>query len=270
MPPPRLHLSVDDVVDCLRDLAEGSYASPWAQPVLGELRRLHEETGAVVSLYAFVRAEGWQLGRVPDRHQDAFAAAAPWLRFGFHGLDEATDYGVGGVPVASARAHHRRFVAEVGRFAGEASIDRVPRVHRFRGRRGAVRAWREGPHGVRGLLTADDDRPEVYHLDAALRRRVRREGAVHDAREGLALVASLPRLEGLGDVAGRLDRAVDEGWAQGGLPLCVFTHEPFLADPVVRGRLGDALAWARRAGADFAFPADVIGDAQPSASRSAS
>jgi hypothetical protein len=270
MPRPRLHLSVDDVVTCLRDLAEGAYASPWAQPVLSNLRRLHEETGAVVSLYVFVRAEGWHLGRVPDRHRGAFAAAAPWLRFGFHGLDEATDYGAGGVPVASARAHHRRFVAEVVRFAGEASLDRVPRVHRFRGRRGAVRAWREGPHGVRVLLTADDDRAEVYHLDAELRQRVRREGSVRDAREGLALVASVPRLEGLVDVAGRLDRAVDEGWAQGGLPLCVFTHEPFLTDPVVRGRLGDALAWARRSGADFAFPSDVIGDAQPSASRSAS
>ena len=270
MPPARLHLSVDDVVDCLRDLAEGSYPSPWAQPMLGELRRLHEETGAVVSLFAFVRAGAWHLGRVPDRHRDAFAAAAPWLRFGFPGLDEATDYGVGGVPVASARAHHRRFVAEVDRFAGEASIDRLPRVHRFRGRRGAVRAWRDLPQGIRGLLTADDERAEVYHLDAELRRRVRGEGAVDDAREGLALVASLPRLEGLGDVAGRLDRAVDDGWAQRGLPLCVFTHEPFLTDPVVCGRLSVALAWARRAGAAFAFPADVTWDPQPSASRSAS
>lgn len=270
MPAPRLHLSVDDVVDCLRDLAEGSYPSPWAQPVLADLRRLHDDTGAVVSLYAFVRAEAWHLGRVPDRHRDAFAAAAPWLRFGFHGLDEATDYGSGGVSVASARAHYRRFVAEVGRFAGEASIDRVPRVHRFRGRRGAVRAWRDLPHGVRGLLTADDERPEVYHLDAALRRRVAREGAAFDAREGLALMASLPRLEGQGDVAGRLDRAVDDGRTQRGLPLCVFTHEPFLADPVVRGRIDEALAWARRAGAAFAFPADVTWDLQPSASRSAS
>lgn len=270
MPVPRLHLSVDDVVDCLRDLAEGSYPDPWAQPTLANLHRLHVETGAVVSLYAFVRAEGWHLGRMPDRHQDAFAAAAPWLRFGFHGLDQDVDYGAGGVPVASARAHHRRFVAEVARFAGAASIDRFPRVHRFRGRRGAVRAWREASHGVLGLLTADDDRAEVYHLDAVLRRRVVVEGAAFDAAEAVALLASLPRLEGLVDVAGRLDRAVDDGWAERGQPLCVFTHEPFLADTGVRRRLADALAWARRVGAGFAFPADVTWDPQASASRAAS
>jgi hypothetical protein len=64
--------------------------------------------------------------------------------------------------------------------------------------------------------------------------------------------------------------SVDDSWPQGGLPLCVFTHEPFLTDPVVRGRLGEALAWARRAGATFGFPSDVIRDAQASASRSAS
>lgn len=267
MPSPRLHLSVDDVADCLRDLAEGGYATPWAQPVLGDLLRLHEASGAVVSLYAFLRAGDWHLGRLPDRHRDAFAAAAPWLRFGFHGRDEATDYGVGGVPVAAARAHYRRFAAEVARFAGVASLDRFPRVHRFRGRRGAVRAWRDQPQGVRGLLTADDERAEVYHLDAELRRRLARDAAAWDEREGLALAASLRRPEAETDVAGALDRAVAAGRAEGGRPLCLFTHEPFLADPVVRGRLGDALTWAGRRGASFAFPDD---GAQASPPRSAS
>ena len=119
-------------------------------------------------------------------------------------------------------------------------------------------------------LSVDDERAEVYHLDAPLRRRLWRDGSAFDAREGLALAASLPRLEGQGDVAGRLDRAVDDGWGECGLPLCLFTHEPWLTDPAVRGRIGDALAWARRAGAGFAFPADVIAAAQPSAPRSAS
>ena len=251
--PGSLHLSVDDVAACLRDLGDGDHATPWTQPTFAYLRDLHARAGVVVSLYAFLEDVAWTLEDVPVHHQPAFASAAGWLRFGFHGLDAATAYGAGGASVSAARAHYDRFVKATRRFAGPAAIDRLPRVHRFLGRRGAVRAWRDAEAGVVGLLTADDDRAEVYHLDADLRARVAAEGAAFDAAERLHLVASLPRLESEPDVAGRLVAG-----AARGAPLCLFTHEPELAGDVVRGRVEAAVAWAARRGVGWAFPQDGL------------
>lgn len=249
-----LHLSVDDVVACLRELGEGDHATPWTQPTFAFLRDLHARAGLVVSLYPFLRDGGWALEDVPARHRGAFAEASGWLRFGFHAFDAGTAYGAGGASAAAARDHYARFVAAVRGFAGRASLDRLPRVHRFQGRLGAVRAWRDAEDGVVGLLTADDDRPEVYHLGAALRARVRAAGHAVDAAERLHLVASLPRLERGGDVAALLDATA----AWGDRPRCLFTHEPDLGDAAVRARIEAAVAWAARRGVGWAFPQDVL------------
>lgn len=254
MPWGPLHFSVDDVAACLRDLGERDYPTPWTQPTFAYLRERHERTGLVVSLYPFLEEGAWALEEVPTRHRAAFEAAAGWLRFGFHGRDAATAYGAGGAPTSAARADYARFVDEVRRFAGPASLDRLPRVHRFLGRPDAVRAWRDAEGGVVGLLTADDDRAEVYHLDADLRARVAADGAAYDAAERLHLVASLPRLEREPDVAARLEETAGRGVG----PRCLFTHEPDLAGAVVRGRLEAAAAWAARRGVGWAFPQDVL------------
>jgi hypothetical protein len=269
-PAPRLHLSVDDVAVCLRDLTERPSPDPWRHPTFASLRALHEGAGVVVSLYLFERADGWRLGQMPADYRAAFAAAAGWLRFAFHGRDAGRDYGSGGVSLADAAEDYRRVVREVRRFAGAASIDRMPRVHRFRGRVDVVRAWRDERDGVRGLLCADDDRPEVYHLDAAARDALRRDGAAFDGRERLHLAASLTRLEGaFGDVARRLDEAAATPAARAGVPICLFTHEQHLAAGVVQGRIAAVLRWAQLRGAGFAFPLDVL-DAQAPESRSCS
>ncbi len=269
-PPARLHLSVDDVTTCLRELSEGSFSDPWQQPTLAYLHDLNRRAGLVVSLFVFERAGSWRLAHVPARHRAAFEAAAPWLRFGFHGRDAVSDYGAGGVSPAQAGAEYRRFSREVRRFAGAGSIDRLPRVHRFRGRLALIRAWRDAPDGIRGLLCADDARSEVYHLDAAARRRLALEGATFDAAERLQLVASLPRLERGGDVAAQLEQAAAKPAGRTGVPACLFTHEQNLSEARVRDRIDAAIRWARRSGAGFAFPADVLTGAQAPASRSTS
>ena len=254
-----LHLSVDDVTACLRELVEGDHAAPWTQSTFAYLRELHERAGVVVSLFAFLEDGAWRLEDVPTRHRVAFEGSSSWLRFGFHGLDAATAYGAGGAPVADARDHYGRFVAAVRGFAGPNAIDRLPRVHRFLGRLGAVRAWRDAADGVVGLLTADDDRVEVYHLDGDLRARVALAGAAFDGAERLHLVASLRRLEGAPDVAARLDRSSTVA------PRCLFTHEPDLAGATVRARIEDAVAWGARHGVGWVFPQDVLAPALPAA-----
>jgi hypothetical protein len=120
-----------------------------------------------------------------------------------------------------------------------------------------VRAWRDAEAGVVGLLTADDDRAVVYHLDADLRARVRAHGAAFDPVERLHLVASLPRLEHARNVPALLDAASAIA------PRCLFTHEPDLAGAAVRARIEEAAAWASRRGVGWAFPQDVLASPAP-------
>ncbi len=246
---------------CLRELGREAHATPWTQPTFASLQALHERAGVVVSLYAFLEDAGWRLEDVPTRHRASFAASAAWLRFGFHGLHAGVHYGADGLPATDAGEHYARFVEAATGFAGPAAIDRLPRVHRFLGARAAVRAWRDADFGVVGLLTADDDRPEVYHLGADLRARVAAGGAAFDAAERLHLVASLPRLESTPDVAARLDGAA--GWGTTA-PRCLFTHEPDLAGDVVRARIEVAIRWAADRDAGWAFPQDVVAAAAAS------
>ena len=259
-----VHLSVDDVAACLRDLGDGGHATPWTQPTFAYLRDLHVRAGVVVSLYPFLVDGEWAIEDVPARHRAAFGGAADWLRFGFHGLDADTHYGAGGAPESDAREHYARFVAAVRRFAGAAAIDRLPRVHRFLGRRDAVRAWRDAEHGVLGLLTADDDRAEVYHSDAALRARVAAHGSAFDAQERVHLVASLRRLEHADDVPALLEASSDLA------PRCLFTHEADLAGAVVRARLEAAVAWTALRGVGWAFPQDALASRSATAASEAS
>lgn len=268
--PPLLHLSVDDVSVCLAALGAEAHASPWGVPTFAALRALHERHGVVVSLYVFERAGSWCLSDVPSHYRAHFAAAASWLRFGFHARDRDSDYGSAGVGVARAAQDYRRVTDEVRRFAGVAAIDRMPRVHRFRGRLDVVRAWRDQVDGVRGLLCADDDRSEVYHLGGSLREALRRDGAAFDEREDLELLSSLTRLEGsIDDLDRTLDTAAARSAARAGVPICLFTHEPDLSEPRVRARIDAALRWARRRGSGYAFPLDVL-EHQAPASRSRS
>lgn len=268
--PPRLHLSVDDVSACLADLGGEAYGSPWGEPTLAALRALHERHGVVVSLYVFERSGSWRLSDVPSRYRAHFAEAASWLRFGFHARDRDSHYGSAGVSVARAAADYRRFAHQVRRFAGAAAIDRMPRVHRFLGRLEVVRAWRDQADGVRGLLCADDERSEVYHLGDALREALLRDGAAFDEREGLELLPSLTRLEGsVGDLERALDAAAVRPAVRAGGPICLFTHEPNLSEPRVRARIEVALRWARRRGSGYAFPLDAL-EHQVPASRSCS
>ncbi|MEX2501344.1 MAG: hypothetical protein WD336_03120 [Trueperaceae bacterium] len=263
--PSFVHLSVDDVLATLLRAADAAPdrpgcpgADPFVQPELAFLRDLHRRTGATVSLYLFAEGPEGPIERVPDRFAPALAAEASWLRFGFHGRNASVRYGRGGARVRDAVRDHDRIVGNVLRFAGPASLDRMPRVHRFLGRGEVLRAWRDAPHGIVGLLAPDDDRAEAYALPPAARGALRHDGAWFDAGvgsgAGLAYLPSLPRLESDQDPVGTLS-----AWRERGpRPACAFTHESFLRDPRVRERITPVAAWARAQGVPFGWPDAVV------------
>lgn len=249
---PYLHLSVDDVIDDLTPLfGRAALEDPWRQPTFALLRTLHERYGVVFSLYLFRTNGVWNLDGVDGRHRDAFASASSWLRFGFHGEDAHTSYGRGSPP-ERAGDQYAAVARAIVAMAGEEALDRLPRIHRYTGHRDVLRAWRRAHHGITGLLTAEDDRSDTYHLDRRQRARLLALGEIVDEREGLTLVRTHLRLEASSDPVGDLRRLEPRSGVR------VFTHAPLLTRPDVREALAGVAAWAAAEGLVGAFPADRI------------
>lgn len=255
-PLPRLHLSVDDVLNSVADLFEDDYRSIWEHRHFGHMRSMQERYGAVFSLYCFYRSGDWDLSLVDARFNSELADASSWLRWGFHGLDKGTDYGSGVSPQEASR-HYRQAITALTRLAGETSLDRLPRIHWFAGTRSAVRAWRDAPFGIYGLLTADDARESVYYIQEPQRSWLAGGEELYDEDEGLLLMPTDVRLERESDPVAVLEKRLRKG-QRSRHALSVFTHEQHLDSPEVQARTEQVCRWAAERGLEMGFPADAL------------
>lgn len=248
-----VHLSVDDVIEPLRSLFEDRYSSVWQHPIFGYLLKLHERFGTVFSLYAFYRdsAGEWNLDDADDRHAEEFAVASSWLRFGFHAYDDSSRYGHGGNHERLAAKHYDQVTAALLRMVTPSAFDRAPRAHYYTGSLAAVQKWRDARWGILGLLTADDDRTEVYYLNASQRDAAISEGELFDPAVGLRLFHTDVRLENCPDPVASLKQLPA---SRSGAHL--FTHAPYLEDATVRARLEAVGSWMSSMGITGGFPLD--------------
>jgi hypothetical protein len=80
----RAHISFDDVFATLRWLRDNRPDSIYDMHFWGTLRYMHEQYGAVFSLYAFRTGENFDISMLPDVYCRELYEASDWLRFGFH------------------------------------------------------------------------------------------------------------------------------------------------------------------------------------------
>lgn len=249
---PILHFSFDDIAHTLHDLCTTPYASVFDQPFLRDLQGIHQETGAVFTLFCFNRCTAlpdYDIAHLPDRYRAELASASNWLRFGFHAED---DHARCGVTPGTLEAFHRCCDALI-RFAGRQSIDSFLRLGFCAGDQASLDALRLA--GVRGLYAADDARIS-YALTPLLNDQVILQGICRDA-SGMVYLRSQPRLDN--HTAQDVIAAVEATPAY--RPLTeVFLHEySYLRDPVLfRQRIEDVAHWANTQGYTHRFHSDEV------------
>jgi len=254
-----VHLSVDDVISSLHDLSTRPYASLWDQPFFAFLKRMNDVWGAAFSLYVFHSTPDWDLSLMNTRYRDEFQAASGWLKLGFHAFGADTRYDGSGATAQEALDHYRATVRAIRAFAGDEAVDTFPRAHRFEGTLAMARAWRDvDGFGIRGLLSADDDRVSYYHTRRQ-RDALLKVGRLCDGAEGMCFVRTDLRLENEADPAGALAAMVHDGASSGAQQgmVCVFTHEQHF-DSAMEGKINAVCRWAVSSGFAFGFPADHI------------
>ena len=90
-----MHISFDDVYECLYDITVNEYNSAFENTMLADLKKLHEEYGAVFTLNCFIKSSkqsNYDIAKLPSRYKDELSSCADWLRFAFHAQDDNTRY----------------------------------------------------------------------------------------------------------------------------------------------------------------------------------
>lgn len=249
---PILHFSFDDVAYTLHDLCSSAFASVFDQPFLHDLRIIHQETGAVFTLYCFNRCTAlpdYDIAHLPDHYYEELSAASQWLRFGFHAEDDLTRY----AETSGALTAFLRSRDALTRFAGKQSMDTFLRLGFFSGNQEAVNALHTA--GVRGLYAADDLRLS-YALTPSENDQVIRQGVYRDAA-GMVYIRTQPRLDT--HPTQEVIAAVESNPAY--RPLTeVFMHEyTYLHAPsLYRQRIADTAHWANSHGYTHRFHSDEV------------
>ena len=185
-----MHLSLDDVTMCIHNLVTNNYDSIFDEPLLGYLKRLHENYGAVFSLYVFDLVNTFG-SNTPTRYQKEFINNSEWLKLGFH------QYTTGPLNVSyeTAKTYYNYFVSKVCTLCGGLhSIDRMPRLDYYAGTLAVCQGLRDANCGIIGLLNADDSR-DAYYLSRTVLDYLKQHGIYYDKTNGIAFADTVMRLD---------------------------------------------------------------------------
>lgn len=241
-----VQISLDDVKGAFKYLAaHPETGSIFDTLAFGVLRELHQEYGTEFSLFCMYRSGGFSLEQVSDRWRKEFQDNQDWIHFGFHALDENSNYEK--AAAASIAADYRITMEEVRRITGINSFEDTIRLHGFSGSREVCRTLKT--LGVRCLLTADDERCS-YYLNKAENDRVRQEGTYWEEGEEILFCVSLPRLEQSENPVGMMEKqwrkTVEKNSGETGTVIAVFTHEWQLDRKDIREKLRACCEWEQR------------------------
>ncbi len=183
-----MHLSLDDTMFSFQNLAEKEYDSLFDEPFFGALKEVHEEYGAVISLYTYNNV----LEEVPDSYAGEFTENADWLKIGLHSKEHY--YKFNRESYEQGQTHWNTFVGHVERVCGtRESMDRVPRLEFFEGTKECLLGMKEAENGALGFLTSSDS--AKYYYDFHTAEYIKENDHAKDPNTGLVFLPTDLQLE---------------------------------------------------------------------------
>ena len=217
----RFHLSIDDTIQCFRYIKENNVNSIFEEPTFAWLRKLHESYGVVTTCFVFYEDKGFSLADMPDSNWKAeFEVNSDWLRFAFHTRNKNTTYKT--MPIAQ---DYEMVMQELDRIVGKRSIDHIIRLQSYQGSYSNIKALTKmNSHPIKGLLTADDNRPN-YYLDEKQRDYIYCHDVMKDDDLGIVFISTDIRAENVANCNKKILEFSTESWNNQLGVLEIFTHE---------------------------------------------
>ncbi len=220
----KVHFSIDDVLKSFLWLQDNGAASIFEAETFAFAKWLHDSYGLSTTCNCFYAEGERSLDEVSDQWRAEFEANADWLKFVFHGWEDASRYYDTDYKVAyeeCAMTH-----SQLQRICGKNALADWTRTHYFSGSAEAVRAWKDC--GIKGILTADDDRISCDLTEEELPRLI---GVYTRPADGMRFLQTDIRLERL-----NMDK-LQEVLAQLTDHVVIFTHEKYIHDAVIQEKL---------------------------------
>ena len=265
---PRYRFSIDDNIQCLKDLARHKdvYRSIFDCEYFAFWRRMHDTYGARCHFNIYYETEGFNLSQMPDKYKAEWQDNADWMRLTFHARRNwpAPDVGL---TYEQIEQDFLLVTEEIERFAGEELLSPFTAFHYLlHGARGPCLALRD--HGMQGFASASVyypgipglRRPKVdgsYYLDERTVRHIQGRDYWKDIEEDLFFINGdlvveylpldeiVPYLDEIGADLHRsevVELFTHEQWFWPGLRR-PYNPEMTYDDPAVRDKVEVALQW---------------------------
>ena len=211
-----IHFSVDDTIDVFKYLTENKCSSVFQNPTLKAFKELNEKYGFKVSMYCFYETDGFNLSMCPDKYRDEFRQNANWLKFGFHALNEKTDY-------ANGKAENfgedlNKTLTALRNTVSEEAVTYNVRLGFGHGNIECIKKMKECCKQFNVLYGVDDTR-KVYYLDENENKSYLEKGAFYDENLKITIKNCKKRLEENSSVKDDAESAEKSGISP------FFTHE---------------------------------------------
>lgn len=198
---------VDDCIDFIQDLTQGSYASIFDHPTLAFYKRLQDEFG-IPTLMAMFYCKGynvntqsntWNLSQATDAYKSEFEANASWLKVQFHSWTYEVRYRTGYTGVVNGVDYSRNAYddwvstkAQCARIFGTTNWYRffyVPHFYDLRQTEAQSLFTSEGVQGLIGPTLNNAERKEASFLPLTDFNNLMKYGIIQDRLIGMTHLA---------------------------------------------------------------------------------
>lgn len=218
-----VHLSFDDCYVCLKELSSDNtkYNSVFEQPFFADLKDMHEATGAKFTLYVYEEVNGFDITQLPDKYVKELNVNSDWLKIGYHAKNPTITKD----SIAIYKVFTESFSKVDSVLTSKSLLKGMSstiRLHFFYATQEETEYLRS--HGVKTLLSADDDRVS-YSLSEKENKSLMQAEVL--TKKKMKYVSTDLRIERDNIILGLWKNLNDE-------ELVVFTHEWAYSKPIIK------------------------------------
>ena len=199
-PTPYVHMSYDDVFSILKDLTDNadSYTSVFDQPQFKLFKNAYNAYGVKITLNVFYKlsTDSFNLSQVTTKFKTEFSNNSHWLKFAYHATDETVKPST--LSDADLVTDVQNVHGAIEQFAGQRSIDKVPRFGFFNVSKSGLKALRDR-NLVLGALGADDSRTDNSGLTGVGLYTLQNSDSYLDKENSIHYFKTEPRLDSVSD-----------------------------------------------------------------------
>ena len=257
-------ITLDDNIRFLEETERGRLGSVTDHPYIAQLKRCHEQYGAVFQLNMFYSYEpgGFSLDDVSTRYRDEFDSLSGWLKMSFHSLNNRPRFPYDGVEPGRLAEDYGLVTSALRRIAGRAAETSCTTLHYACAGREACGLLREaGVRGLIGMFTGLPGREGLrYYLDQEAEEAFEKSSFFYDESMDLLFVRNdliLNKLEPE-EIGPSLERLEGRDFWQ------IMTHEQYFYQdyeryqPDFERKLTTALEWMGARGAESVFLDQIL------------